>query len=122
MRQKTARERTDGAGWHYVSAGRAGGHPIGYCAEHDPHPTEQAARECYGQFVRDSIKLDAGSCGWTSCSARPGGVRCPNPTQKTAKFGDDGYGMTTLCPEHMTVDDVIAVEQLAGPAGDAWIS
>ena len=45
-----------------------------------------------------------------------------NPAKSVAYHGDDGYGQTALCPDHMTVDNVIAVADLAGPAGDAWIS
>ncbi len=39
-----------------------------------------------------------------------------------AAYGDDGYGMVALCPAHMTVDSVIVVAVLDGPAGDAWMS
>lgn len=123
MRNKTALQLADGSGWHYGIAGRKGGHPIGRCTEHPPHPTEDDARECYGAFLReDTIRLNASSCRWTACEARPEGQRCPKPTQSIAAYGDDGYGMTALCPDHMTVADVIAAAQLDGPAGDAWIS
>jgi hypothetical protein len=123
MRQKTAREHADGSGWHYVNVGRTGGYPLGRCANHPPHATEDDARECYGAFVReDTIRLDAGTVSWTSCEARPDGVRCPNPAKSIATYGDDGYGQTALCPEHMTVENVIAAAGLEGPAGDAWIS
>lgn len=122
MRHKTAVELPDG-GWHYASAHRRGGYPLGRCAQHDPHPTEAEARECYGAYLReDTIRLNAGAVSWTSCLARPAGERCPNPTQAYATYGDDGYGMTPLCPTHMTTEDVIATAGLAGPAGDAWVS
>lgn len=124
MRTKTALQLADGSGWHYGIAGKnGGGYPLGRCASHPPHPTEAEARECYGAYVReDTIKLDAGAVGWTSCTARPAGGKCPKPTKSFAQYGDDGYGMTPLCPDHMTADDVIAAAQLDGPAGDAWIS
>jgi hypothetical protein len=123
MRTKTARHLADGSGWHYVNAGKAGGHPIGRCADHPPHPTEAEARECYGAYVReDTIKLDAYAVSWTSCEARPDGTRCANPAKSVATYGDDGYGQVSLCPDHMTAEKVIAAAQLGGPAGDAWIS
>ena len=122
MRHKTAAQIPE-RGWHYVSMSRRGGYPLGYCRDHEPHPTEDEARECYGRFVREqTIRLDAGRCGWTSCQARPGGVRCQNPAQSVAEYGDDGYGVAALCPEHMTVEHVIESASLAGPAGDAWVS
>lgn len=123
MRTKTALKLADGSGWHYGSAGKNGGHPLGRCRDHAPHPTEAEARECYGAYVReDTIRLDADVITWTACSARPDGERCPNPTKTIARYGDDGYGQVALCPEHMTVDHVITTAQLGGPAGDAWIS
>ena len=123
MRHKTALQLADGSGWHYGNAGKSGGHPIGRCANHPPHPTEAEARECYGAYLReDTIRLGAGTCSWTPCTARPKGRKCPNPTQAVAAYGDDGYGQVALCPGHMTVEHVIAVAGLDGPAGDAWIS
>jgi len=123
MRTKTALQRADGTGWHYGIAGKAGGHPLGRCTEHPPHPTEAEARECYGAYVReDTIKLDAGTTSWTSCEHRADGKRCPNPTVAFATYGDDGYGQVSVCPDHMTVECVIAAARLDGPAGDAWIS
>jgi hypothetical protein len=122
MLHKRAAERADGAGWQYVIGKGQGGTPIGRCAEHSPHATEAEARECYAEFVRDSIQLDAYSVSWTSCRARPGGQRCPEPTRSAARYGDDGYGTITLCPRHMTTQDVIEGARLAGPAGDAWVS
>ena len=52
MRHQTARQLSDGRGWHYVSLGRNGGHPLGACAEHDPHPTEAEARQKHGASVK----------------------------------------------------------------------
>ncbi len=122
MRHKTAVRLDDG--WHYAITSRRGGSPLGYCANHAPHPTEAEARECYGRYVREqTIHLNTSTnCSWTSCAARPDGKRCPNPTQAYATYGDDGYGITPLCPEHMTAEHVIECGHLAGPAGDAWIS
>lgn len=123
MRHKTAAQHGEGGGWHYVSMNSRGGHPLGYCADHEPHTTEAEARECYSRYLREqTIRLDVGKISWTSCEARPDGERCPNPTQACAEWGDDGYGMVPLCPEHMTVEHVIARAQIEGAAGDAWVS
>ena len=118
MLHKRAAQRADGSGWHYVLGKGEGGTPIGHCREHGPHPTEGEARECYSQFVRDSIHLDAGTGGWTSCAA----PKCPDPARSFAAYGDDGYGVVWLCPDHMTIEQVIASVRLAEPAGDSWIS
>lgn len=118
MLHKRAAQRADGTGWHYIYGKGEGGTPIGYCREHAAHPTEAEARECYAQFVRDSIQLDAGTGGWTSCSA----AKCPDPARSIAKYGDDGYGIVWLCPKHMTVEQVIECARLDETAGDAWIS
>lgn len=123
MLHKRAAQRADGTGWQYVLGKGNGGAPIGYCREHAPHASEDEARECYSQYVRDSVRLNAGSGGWTSCNARNENKRfCPNPAQAFATYGDDGYGLTWLCPEHMTHEQVVASAQLDGPAGDAWVS
>lgn len=119
MRHKTVAQKGEGGGWHYVNLGKRGGHPIGYCDGHDPHPTADEARECYSRFVREqTIRLDWCKTGWTSCRVPD----CPHPTQGMAAYGDDGYGVLALCPDHMTVADVISVAQLDRPAGDAWLS
>jgi hypothetical protein len=123
MLHKRPAQRADGTGWHYVFGMGAGGTPIGYCAEHEPHPTEHEARECYAAYLREkTIKLHVGTGGWTSCQGRSAGVRCPNPTQEFARYGDDGYGMVPLCRDHMTVEQVVEYAHLDSPAGDAWIS
>lgn len=122
MRTKTAVQLADGSGWHYAITGRTGGHPIGRCADHPPHPTEAEARECYGAYLReDTIRLDVAGFRWNSCDHQAGGTRCPNPTKSYATYGDDGYGHVALCPDHMTVENAIAAAQLDGPAGDAWL-
>jgi hypothetical protein len=122
MRHHTALKLADGSGWHYVSASSRGGYPLGDCANHPPHATEDEARECYNAYRRGTIRLDAGKCSWTNCEAVEDGSRCPNPTQAYARYGDDGYGQVALCPPHMTREHVIAAGHLDGPAGDAWVS
>jgi hypothetical protein len=118
MRHKTAARRGETGGWHYVSLSRDGGHPIGYCRDHEPHTTEDEARECYGRYIREeeTIRLDAKYAQWTGCQV------CGAATTSGAEYGDDGYGSVALCPEHLAVEHVIAVAKLDGLAGDAWLS
>ena len=121
MLHKTALARADGSGWHYVLSSSNGGYPIGLCRDHDPHPTQADARECYGRYVREhTIVLDvdpnARTGNWTTCAA------CDGPANRYARYGDDGYGWIALCLQHQTVDDVIEHARLAGPAGDSWVS
>lgn len=117
MRHKTALQHQDG-GWHYVNAGRDGGYPLGYCHDHPPHVTEEEARDCYGRYLREqTIKLNASkSLNWGDCQ------ECGAPTKDSAHYGDDGYGYVALCPEHMSIENVIKHAGLDGPAGDSWIS
>lgn len=123
MRHHTAAQKGDG-GWHYVSMSRDGGHPLGYCAEHEPHATEAEARECYAQYRRDNVTLD-GKCGWTRCTYLPAGAdrySCDNPANQFASIKGDGYAMAPLCEEHLTIDHAIDALHLIGAAGDAWQS
>jgi hypothetical protein len=117
VRHLTALQITidDVTGWHYVSASRRGGYPLGYCAEHSPHPTEVEARECYARWQRDHVRLD-GRCSWTSCS------RCPNPANRYAYVEGDGYTSAALCDQHLTLEPAVQAMHLDGPAGDAWQS
>ena len=115
MRHLTAARKGDG-GWHYVSLGRTGGYPLGYCAEHEPHATEAEARECYARYQRDHIKFDRGTWSWTGCNAEG----CDNPTRSAARCG--AYKMVALCDEHLTTEHAIKALRLDEPAGDAWQS
>lgn len=74
MRHLTAVQLPEG-GWHYASASRRGGYPLGYCAEHEPHSTEDEARECYRKWQRDHVKMDGGVWSWGGCDVRG----CDNP-------------------------------------------
>lgn len=105
-----------GDGWHYASVNRRGGYPLGYCANHEPHPTELEARECYAQYQRDHVLLDGRSSNWGGCEV-PG---CDAPTKKHAHIEGDGYLLATLCDEHLTIEHAIEVFGLNEPAGDAW--
>lgn len=117
MRHYTAAQKGDGPGWHYVSLGRTGGYPLGYCADHEPHPTEAEARECYARWQRDHVRLGS-KWSWTSCDMPD----CPKPANRGAKIEGDGYHLATLCDEHLTVENAVIAMGLDQPAGDSWIS
>lgn len=121
MRHLTAHQLPEG-GWHYASTHRRGGYPLGYCRDHEPHPTEAEARECYSQWQRDHLVLDDGNWSWGNCEHREGQTRCKSPANKAARIEGDGYQMALLCPEHMTRGHAIAALGIDGPAGDSWES
>lgn len=114
MIHSRAAQKADGTGWHYVFGGR----PVGYCAEHEPHPTETEARECFGRWRRDHITLDRKSSNWNSCMVKG----CPNPAKNIAGVEGHGYEMAVLCDEHFDIEHAIAAMHLEGPAGDSWQS
>lgn len=116
MRHHTAAQRKDGSGWHFVDLGRTGGYPLGYCREHEPHASEQEARECYARFQRDYVRLDSQLGNWMDCAV------CGAPTKQGARIEGDGYSLVTLCPDHLTTEDAIRELGLESVAGDAWVS
>lgn len=110
-----------GKGWHFASLARDGGHPIGDCLNHPPHPTEADARACYRAHERAQIRLDQGPTSWVNCRGRAKGGRCTNPAQYYATSGS--WKSAPLCPEHMTVEHATVALGLDGPeAGDSWVS
>jgi hypothetical protein len=118
MRHHTAAQKGESGGWHYVSLSRHGGHALGYCAEHEPHVTEQDARECYAKYQRDRVRLDGQWADWTGCEV----TGCDAPTKAHARIEGDGFHTASLCAEHLTREHAIDVLGLNGPAGDAWVS
>lgn len=116
MRHRTAARKGDVGGWHYVDIGRDGGHPIGHCADHDPHPTESDARQCYARYQRDNIVLDATLGSWTSCAI------CGAPTKTAAKIRYNGFNIAPLCVDHLSTEHAAAALGLGDTAGDSWQS
>lgn len=116
MRHHTASARQDGTGWHYVSMGRQGGHPLGYCADHAPHSTEDEARECYGMWQRDHITLTGTLSSWSDC------LECGAPTKQYASIEGDGYALAPLCAAHLDTRHAAVHLHITGPAGDSWQS
>lgn len=118
--------------WQYTSANRRSGtHPIGYCwapgPDSDPddpstwpkhyHDTEEKARECYGQYLRDQVRLDKpGAWSWGTCDFPD----CTNPANNGAHSGE--WHMALLCAEHHNAADAVKALKLDGPAGDSMHS
>lgn len=120
MRHHAAYQLPEG-GWHYASVGRRGGHPLGNCRNHEPHPTEDEARECYAEYRRDHVRLDGGPTSWSNCSVGRGTEsKCDEPANRYAYIQGDGFSMAPLCHTHLTIEDALVVLRLIGPAGDAW--
>lgn len=119
MMHHTAHRLPDGSGWHYAAThARRGGHPLGYCAEHPPHPTEAEARECYAQYKRDHLELRDAASSWSDCEVKG----CKNPANNVAQVRGYMLGLAVLCAEHFTREIAIEVLHLDQPAGDAWVS
>lgn len=112
MRHLTAVKLDEG--WRYASVGDRGGHPLGYCGGHY-HSTEADARECFAQFKRDHVTLDAEFNKWSSCG------RCGAPTKRGAQFVNEFHTVAALCDEHTTRADAISALGIDQPAGDTWV-
>ena len=127
MRHLTALQHTDG-GWHYVSASRRGGYPIGFCADHPPHPTEEEARACYTAYEVEKIQLGTQLGDWSGCAAlvdtegEGEQVPCDRPTKTAAVVATPHGTLAALCAAHLTLEDAVKALGLTGPAGDAWVS
>lgn len=98
-------------GWHYAQVWDTGGHPIGYCDLHAPHQTEAEARECYGRWLRDNVRLDERFADRAGCRV------CDAPTKAAARIG---IRSEPLCAEHLTAEHAYDVLGLRGPAGDSF--
>lgn len=114
MNHRTALQKQDLSGWHMVVNSS---HPVGYCAQHAPHPTEAEARECFAQYERDHVR-EQGTTSWTNCMLKG----CKNPARRRFGIEGDGYNLAVLCDDHATTENAIIVMHLDQPAGDAWFS
>lgn len=105
-------DRGSRKGWHYAQAWSKGGGPIGYCAMHEPHDTEEQARTCYSRYLADTLRAFT-SGGWTGCKQ----VDCDAPTKEGYQTGTSRLVM--LCDEHRNEDSAISLLGLDEPAGDS---
>lgn len=105
MNYYEARQRSDGSGWHYTCENDGQIWPVGYCRDHEPHPTAQEAKDCFRQYLLDDIS-DTTYGDWTGCEV------CDEPTKKgLSTRGPLGQGFP-LCDRHRTPAQV---EKLTPP-------
>ena len=103
--------------WVYASTSSRGGHPLGYCMDHEDtgHATEVGARECYSRWLRDNL-VRAGSSSWTDCNFKG----CRNPANRIWEVRSRWLYTAVLCESHDDRDSAILVIGLDRPAGNAW--
>lgn len=120
MRHHTAAALNNGSGFHYASLSSRGGYPLGDCANHAPHATEDEARACYRTWQRRNVVLVVDYAkNWGDCSIDT----CGAPGKCGARIDGDGYSGARLCPAHLNVGDAIIALGLSGNlAGDSWES
>jgi hypothetical protein len=109
------RELADKSGWHYTRMRDGEVWPLGDCANHPPHATEDEARDCYTRYLLDhQVHLD-GSWGdtWRHCRAEG----CGKLTNRFGRVGVWGIANTwPLCDAHRTREVIAA---LFGQVGDS---
>lgn len=112
MNYDQPRQLKDG-GWHYTTFNkRIGTFPIGYCASHGPHPTEDDARRCYRDYeLNERLRLDTTLGDYNPCE-RPG---CETLTNRAVTI--DGWPKWRLCDEHRTKE--VCAELYGEMAGDS---
>jgi hypothetical protein len=97
-------------GWHYTRRNDDRIHPIGYCADHAPHETEQEARVCYRNYeLTERLRFqddDPDADHLSRCNAPD----CKAYTSGSAQIG--AWRFWRLCAEHRTRE---TVEALYGP-------
>lgn len=108
-------------GWHYTSLNRRTGcYAEGYCRDHEPHDTEQEARECYARWALDHATYDKRMTGQQlRCSV----ADCDTWTDRLG--GPPGYSAfghdMPLCDEHCNRAGLEAViGTVAGDAVASW--
>lgn len=112
-------------GWHYAQVWKTGGHQIGFCADHAPHPTEAEARECYSAYLRTQLREETYG-DWSGCEASvtrtdqgSQALVCDTPTKKGITYSG-GFRGAALCDRHRTDEQAIVVLGLDQPAGDSF--
>lgn len=101
MRHLVARQLKSG-GWHYTSDGM----PVGYCADHGGHETQEDAELCYKAYLLDNELLLNRKISNQMLRCRV----CKKYTDGYARVGE--YHMYVLCEEHMTREHVANLFQV----------
>jgi hypothetical protein len=117
MRHLHAAQKAGDKLWHYVSSGRGGTYPIGYCAEGCPgHGSAEEACEHYRQYLlSERLRFDGGPEDTRTmyrCEA-PG---CDAFTAGSATVG--GSRHWHLCEDHRTRDVVAGLLHVH----ESWVS
>lgn len=116
MNYAEARQRSDKSGWAFTIRNDDDVWTAPCCRtdEQDEdgyrahkHATKEEAEECFNDWRRDpsGVKLDAITfSNWNDCKV------CGAPSKSAATNNEVGghYGGIVLCPEHMTVETVLA--------------
>jgi hypothetical protein len=92
--------------WHYTTHNRrVGTYAIGYCADHEPHATEDEARECYASYLlNERLRLDGQMEAYFPCQIDG----CGALTNSVVSI--DGWATSyRLCDEHRTKEQVAAL-------------
>lgn len=138
MRHHKAAQHGEGGPWHYVSLGRDGGHPIGYCTDACTHATAEEAAEHYRQWLLDGFRFDGSSgdsvqyrcevpvpTGSVNISgmltAPPTDTKvCGTWTQRLA-MGPDGWIIHHVCHGHSNRESMELLHP-EGSIGESWES
>jgi hypothetical protein len=106
MNYYEARQTNDKTGWHYTCRNDDRIWPVGYCAEHDPHPTAEEAVQCFHRYLLDG-QAEEQWADWTGC------VVCDTPTKKGLTTRRPLGHAVPLCDEHRTPE--VLAEQVDPP-------
>lgn len=115
MNYAEARQRTDKSGWAFTIRNDDDVWTAPCCRtdveDEDgyrahKHATKEEAEACFNEWRRDPSKVELNAyqlVDWTGCDV------CDAPTKSGAAHQDLGArGDIHLCPEHMTVENVLA--------------
>lgn len=104
MNYYDAREmKKDGKGsgkWHYTCMNDGRIWPVGYCAEHEGHPTKEEAHECYTKYCLDNHIKKRTMQNQHKCK------ECDAWTQESVEVGPGLGRMIYLCPDHQDRETV----------------
>lgn len=104
--------QTKTGGWHYTSMNDGHIWPVGYCADHEPHQTEDDARRCYRDYeLNERLRLDGTLGDWNPCEY----TGCETLTNRDARIG--GWHGWRLCDVHRTKE--CCAELYGEMAGDS---
>jgi hypothetical protein len=104
MNYYEARQTKTKTGWHFTCMNDGAIWPVGYCRDHDPHPTREEAEDCFARYVHDDISER--SHNWTDCEVEG----CERPANKSIAFRQPLGHSYALCDEHRTPEVALALD------------